>query len=126
MTLPPRLAGMDRKRLVMYSVLAGVLAILAVLLIALSAGSASRRTLAKAGANEQFSEATQKGGAFAGELLFPGENPYEPGFPFVRERKKRYTFEDIKKLLPDPATIDVDSLRMKRKERLETLYSAVD
>ncbi len=121
---PPWLANMEKKRLVIFSFSAVLFLSAVILVVSILAGA---RSGAKTSPSSAASlEATRRGGALAGELLFPGINPYEPEFPFVRERKSRYTFEDIKKLLPDPASIDVDALRKKRKERLETLYSTID
>jgi len=124
MILPAWLSNMDRKRLLMAAGSAVLLIVILILSIAIPAGTRSGSGTPRV--KTVPPKATQRGGALAGELLFPGQNPHEPEFPFVRERKSRYTFEDIKKLLPDPAGIDVDSLRKKRKERLETLYSALD
>ncbi len=120
---PPRwLAAVDRKLLVLGSGLGGLLVVIFILLLVVSNGAGP----GKPRGEPTYIKATQRGGALAGELVFPGNDPYEPEFPFVRDQKTRYTLEDIKKLLPEPASLNVDALRKKRKERLEILYSAVD
>lgn len=117
-----RLPGRLRSRL---AGLIGLLCLLILLLI-LALGRVGNRAVPPAPGLSRDGLVPPGGPALLRIMRRPRLDFMEPAFPLARERKTRYTIEDVERQLPELADDWLENLRQQRKAQLDSILQAVD